>query len=91
MNIDKIITEAINKVVKEAKMVDRFTPYTPEEARINKMGVGRMGNPSYDNAPKADTSVKNTFSYPTPKEWKEKYPNMPYSEYCEKIYGVKRR
>ena len=91
MNIDKIITEAINKVVKEAKIVNRFTDYSPEQAKINKMGVGRMGNPSYDNAEKADTSVKSNFSYPTPKEWKEKYSHMPYGEYCEKIHGVKKR
>lgn len=90
MNLDKIITEAINKVVKEA-IVDKFTPYSPEQAKINKMGVGRMGNPSYDNAEKADISVKSNFSYPTPKEWEEKYPNMSYGEYCEKIYGVKKR
>jgi hypothetical protein len=90
MNIDRIITEAINKVVKEA-VVDKFTPYSPEQAKINKMGVGRMGNPSYDNAEKADTSVKSNFSYPTPKEWQEKYPNMSYGEYCEKIHGVKKR
>ena len=90
MNIDKIITEAINKVVREA-VVDKFTPYSPEQAKINKMGVGRMGNPSYNNAEKADTSVKSNFSYPTPKEWQEKYPNMSYGEYCEKIHGVKKR
>ena len=90
MNIDRIITEAINKAVREA-VVDKFTPYTPEQAKINKMGIGRMGNPSYDNAKKADTSVKSNFSYPTPKEWKEKYSHMPYGEYCEKIHGVKKR
>ena len=48
MNIDKIIEESINKVIRET-VVDRFTPYTPEEAEQNKRGVGRMGNPSYDS------------------------------------------
>ena len=59
MNIDKIIEESINKVIRET-VVDRFTPYTPEEAEQNKRGVGRMGNPSYDRAKKADTAAKPT-------------------------------
>lgn len=90
MNIDKIITESINSFVNEI-VVDRFTPYTPEQAKINKMGIGRMGNPSYDNAVKANTSVKKEFIRPTYEEWKTKYPNMSYSEYCYRVYGVKLR
>jgi len=71
MNIDKIITEAINKVVREA-VVDRFTPYTPEEAKINKMGIGRMGNPSYDNAKKADTAARPV-NYKSIDDWRANY------------------
>ena len=71
MNIDKIITEAINKVVREA-VVDKFTPYSPEQAKINKMGVGRMGNPSYDNAKKADTAARPV-NYKSFDDWKANY------------------
>lgn len=71
MNLDKIITEAINKVVKEA-IVDKFTPYSPEQAKINKMGVGRMGNPSYDNAKKADTAARPV-NYKSFDDWNANY------------------
>ena len=72
MNIDRIITEAINKVVKEAKIVNRFTDYSPEQAKINKMGVGRMGNPSYDNANKADTAPRPV-NYKSLEDWRANY------------------
>jgi hypothetical protein len=71
MNLDKIITEAINKVVKEA-IVDKFTPYSPEQAKINKMGIGRMGNPSYDNAKKADTAARPV-NYKSIDDWRANY------------------
>lgn len=71
MNIDKIITESINKVI-EAKVVDTFTPYTPEQAKINKMGIGRMGNPSYDAVKKANTRAKNV-NYHSYNDWKANY------------------
>lgn len=71
MNIDRIITEAINKVVREA-VVDKFTPYTPEQAKINKMGIGRMGNPSYDNAKKADTAPRPV-NYKSFEDWRTNY------------------
>lgn len=90
MNIDKIISESINDFVNEV-VVNKFNPYTPEEARINKLGIGRMGNPSYDSAVKADTSMKRNFERPTYEEWKTKYPQMSYREYCYKIYGVNLR
>ena len=71
MNIDRIIKESIDKVIRE-NVVDKFTPYTPEEAEQNKRGLGRMGNPSYDNAKKASTSAKPV-TYKSYQEWKTKY------------------
>lgn len=41
--INQIIRDVINETV-----VDKFTPYTPEERERNFRGIGRMGNPSYD-------------------------------------------
>jgi hypothetical protein len=81
MNINRIITEAINDILNE-KAVDKFTPYTPEEAEQNKRGIGRMGNPSYDKAKKADTSVKPV-KYKSYDDWKNNYkPNgISWSEY----------
>ena len=83
MNIDRIITESINKVI-EAKVVDTFTPYTPEQAKINKMGIGRMGNPSYDASKKADTRAKNV-NYHSYDDWKANYKpkGVSWKEYNE--------
>lgn len=97
MNIDKIITESINKVIAEVCEVDNapngWTDWattdaanglTPEEGKAMRMQPG--------NAARAKASeVKGDFKYPTIKEWKLKYPNMTYSDYCWKIYGVKLR
>jgi hypothetical protein len=47
MDIDKIITESINEFLKEG-LVDNFTPYTPEQAKINKeamLGQGQNNRP----------------------------------------------
>ena len=94
--LDRIITEAIDNFLKEeAEWAEVHgsvgQPYSPEQARINKAAIGRVGNRSYDDAPKANTAVRGNFSYPSVQEWKAKYPNMSYGEYCEKIYGVKKR
>ena len=67
MDIDKIITESINDFIKE-NVVDKFTPYSKEQAAINKMGVGRMGNPSYNKANKADTAAKSA-KYHSYNDW----------------------
>lgn len=82
MNINRIITETINRYLREAKVVDKFTPYTPDEAEQNKRGIGRMGNPSYDKAKKADTSAKPV-KYKSYDDWKNNYkPNgISWSEY----------
>lgn len=81
MNINRIITEAINDILNE-KVVDKFTPYTPEEAEQNKRGIGRMGNPSYDNALKTNTSARPV-TYKSYKDWKENYKpyGVSWSEY----------
>ena len=84
MDIDKIITESINKIIAEVCEVDNApngwhsweetdaaNGLTPEEAK-NIPTNGSFGRPTYE-------------------EWKAKYPNMKYSEYCFKIYGVKLR
>ena len=42
MDIDKIITESINEFLKEG-LVDNFTPYTPEQAKINKEAILGQG------------------------------------------------
>jgi len=50
MNIDKIITEEINKFLREG-LVDKFTPYTPEEAEQNRaamLGKGQNDRPLAD-------------------------------------------
>ena len=49
MNIDKIITESINEFLNGN--VDKFTPYTPEEAAQNKaamLGQGQNNRPLVD-------------------------------------------
>ena len=49
-NIDKIITESINKILNE-KLVDTFTPYTPEQAKANReamVGMGKNNRPLED-------------------------------------------
>lgn len=85
MNIDRIITESINKII-EAKVVDTFTPYTPEQAKINKMGIGRMGNPSYDAAKKADTSPRDYGIIRGYNDWKANFSDaMDYPSYCRKF------
>ena len=71
MNIDKIIKETIDRFLKEDE-VKQFTPYSKEQAAINKMGVGRMGNPSYDRAKKADTAAKPT-KYHSLEDWRANY------------------
>jgi hypothetical protein len=97
MNIDKIITESINKVIAEVCEVDNapngWTDWattdaanglTPEEGKAMRMQPG--------NAARANGGfAKRDFNYPTTREWKEKYPNMSYGEYCYRIYGVKLR
>ena len=81
MNINRIITEAINDILNE-KAVDKFTPYTPDEAEQNKRGIGRMGNPSYDKAKKANTSARPV-TYKSYNDWKENYKpyGVSWSEY----------
>jgi hypothetical protein len=97
MKIDRIITEAINKVIKEVcetnntpngwhtwAETDAENGLTPEEGKAMRMQPG--------NAARANGGfAKGDFNYPTTREWKEKYPNMSYGEYCYKIYGVKLR
>jgi len=94
----RISEKRLNRIIKESmedffkrQSVDSFTPYSEKEAAINKAAIGNVGNPSYDNAPKANTAPREYGGYPTVGEWQEKYPNMPYREYCWKIYGVKLR
>ena len=81
MNINRIITEVINDILNE-KVVDKFTPYTPEEAEQNKRGIGRMGNPSYNNVLKANTSARPV-TYKSYNDWKENYKpyGVSWSEY----------
>lgn len=69
--IEQAIQESINEFLNE-NIVDKFTPYTPEQAKINKMGIGRMGNPSYDKANKAYTTA-NTVKYHSYNDWYENY------------------
>ena len=89
MNIDKIITEAIENFLNEG-LVDRFTPYTPEQAKINKAAIGRVGNPSYDNAKKADTSVRHNHIVRGYNDWSANYrDDLDYPSYCKK-FGVRR-
>jgi len=100
MDIDKIITESINKIVKEAQGIqvnvgnngwhswadtDAANGLTPEEGKAMRMQPG--------NAARANGTAQGarSFDRPTYEEWKAKYPNMKYSEYCYKIYGVKLR
>ena len=97
MDIDKIITESINKIIAEVCEVDNApngwhsweetdvaNGLTPEEGKAMRMQPG--------NAARAKNIPTNgSFGRPTYEEWKAKYPNMKYSEYCFKIYGVKLR
>jgi len=88
MNIDKIIAESIKKVIRETE-VKQFTPYTEKEAINNKRGIGRMGNPSYDNAKKADTKPKD-YVLRGYKDYKDNYADvMDYPSYCKK-FGLRR-
>ena len=89
--LNRIIKESMEDFFRSQSSVDSFTPYSKKEAAINKAAIGHVGNPSYDNAPKANTEPREYGGYPTVGEWKEKYPNMSYGEYCWKIYGVKLR
>ena len=65
--INKVIKETIDKYLRETE-VKQFTPYSKEQAAINKMGVGRMGNPSYDKAKKAPTAAKSA-KYHSYNDW----------------------
>lgn len=69
--LNKIIKESIDNFLKEG-VVDTFTDYTPKQAEINKAAIGRVGNPSYDNAKKADTAAKPTH-YKSLQDWRENY------------------
>lgn len=89
MNIDKIISESIEQFLKEG-LVDKFTPYTPEEARINKAAIGHVGNPSYDNAEKANTSARSGHIMRGYSDWSSNYRDvLDYPSYCKK-FGVRR-
>ena len=44
--INKIVKDAINEIV--FGNVEHFTPYSKEEGERNRKGIGRMGNPSYE-------------------------------------------
>lgn len=98
MDIDKIITESINKIIAEVCEVDNApngwhsweetdaaNGLTPEEGKAMRMQPG--------NAARSNGTAQGarSFGRPTYEEWKAKYPNMKYSEYCFKIYGVKLR
>ena len=95
--LNKIIKESIDKFLTEMDVVnnapngwtgweetDKKNGLTPEEGKMKRMNPG--------NAAKSKGSIPTgNFSHPNTKEWKEKYPNMSYGEYSEKIYGVKLR
>ena len=94
--LNRIIKESINNILKEANVnnapngwtdwatTDAANGLTPEEGKMRRMQPG--------NAARATGGfAKKDFNIPTPREWKEKYPNMSYREYCWKIYGVKLR
>jgi len=101
MNIDKIITESINKVLKEVCEIDNApngwhswaetdaeNGMTPEEGKAIRMQPGNAARA------KEPTPVTTDFSKrPTVEEWEEVYKpmGMKYGDYCEKIYGVKLR
>ena len=88
MNIDRIITESINKVLAEAEWSEVHGsvggPYSKEQAAINKAAIGRVGNRSYDNAKKADTRAKNV-NYHSYDDWKANYKpkGISWKEYNE--------
>ena len=69
--INKIIKETIDEYLNETE-VKQFTPYSKEQAAINKMGIGRMGNPSYDRANKAPTAAKS-IKYHSYNDWFKNY------------------
>ena len=70
-HLNKIIKESIDKYLKET-VVDKFTPYDERQAAINKAAIGRVGNPSYDNAEKADTAARNA-NYHSIDDWRANY------------------
>ena len=69
--LNQVIKESINKVLREG-VVDTFTPYSKEQAAINKAAIGNVGNPSYDAANKANTKAKNT-NYHSYNDWVVNY------------------
>jgi hypothetical protein len=99
MNIDKVITESINKVIAEVCEVDNapdgWTDWattdaanglTPEEGKAMRMQPGNAAKS------KGTIKTKDFGGIPSPKEWKEKYPHIPsYKQYCHDVYGIELR
>ena len=98
MNINKIITESINKVIREVCEIDNApngwrsweetdaaNGLTPEQGKAMRMQPG--------NAARAKSIPSNgDFGRPSYEEWKTLYSNlMNYADYCWKFYGVKLR
>ena len=97
MNIDKIITESINKVIREAyeidnapngwhdwRETDEANGITPEQGKAIRMQPGNAAR-SKGTIPTRD------FKIPSRDEWLSEYPNMSYAEYCFKVHGIKRK
>ena len=69
--LNRVIKESIRDYLNE-KVVDTFTPYSEEQAAINKAAIGHVGNPSYDNASKADTAARSA-NYHSYSNWVANY------------------
>lgn len=92
--LNRIIKESIDKLIETNvgkngwhswAETDAANGLTPEEGKAIRM---QPGNAARSNG----TAQKpRDFGYPTVQEWKAKYSNIPYGEYCYKIYGVKLR
>ena len=87
--LNQVIKESINKVLAEAEWTEVHgsvgEPYDARQAAINKAAIGRVGNKSYDDAKKADTSAKHV-KYHSYEDWKanHKPKGVSWKEYNEK-------